>query len=240
MDADTEASTRAREASAPLPPWATTTLAVALGVAAVVAGVSVVAVASGSHQLDVLGDGLFTVLVWLSLPAAVLALRRAQRARLTAVLVVALVVSIGVRLWIVRPQAPDGAGGATYEEVVGEVEADLRHGLDEVAPGGWRVLDGGPGPSRCVDRFGRDRGAVYGGPAIVVADGLGVDSQRRLAATLAAPGRQVQGPAVGTPVELRGQDEEEVVVRLEPDAGGGGSTTITVVTPCLRTGSPGG
>lgn len=213
--------------------------AAALGLPALVASAVVVATAvDADHQVDALGPAALALLIGLGVPA-VFVVARARRwpPVVTAVGVVVTVGLVaGTTAWLVRPQAPDGSAHPfTYDEAVRAVSTDATAWLESVAPGRWEQLhDARPTP--CDDRFGRERGAGYGGPSYRVDAVLTPAQVDDLEHTVAdAPERELQAEAYGRPTSFRGQDQQRIVIRLNTLAGED-TSTVEVVTPCLRAG----
>lgn len=207
-----------------------------LCVPAVVASGWIVGLASGPDQVNVLGDAALVLLAWLSVPLSFLLLRRIDRGPWTAALgiVVATCLSLAFTVWISRPQAPDGSAHPhSYEETVSQVSGDVESWLEKTEPGRWHRLDRSRESSPCVDRYGRDRGAVYGGPWYGVDGVFSPDRFDEFERATSGPGREIQAEAFGRPEDLRGQRHDRVVIRLTVFEDQGRST-IEIVTPCLR------
>ena len=208
----------------------------ALCLPAVIASGRVLNLASGSDQVNVLGDAALTFLAWLSIPLVFVAARTRRWGSAAAVagIVVASSLALALTLWIARPQAPDGAGYSYgYEEAVTLVSGDVTRWLDEAVPGGWSRGDQYSETSLCVDRFGRDRGAVYGGPWYEMNGTLTRAEFEEFERAVSGPGREIQAQEFDRPEALLGQHHEQIVIRLNTFEDQGRST-IEIVSPCLR------
>jgi hypothetical protein len=191
--------------------------------------------ARGEYVLDIADDACVVLLLWMSLPVINVVLWRRVRFRWNAgICVVAAAVSLGVTLWVVRPQAPDGSSyDTTYEEAVRELEADLRQGLDEAVPGQW-AKEPGISPDPCVDQFGRSRGAVHGVDYYELEVVLTRPQFEALLAVVGRSDRDVEAPRFGRPVHLDGADTKRMGIRLDDAFGDGQRSRIELFTPCLR------
>ena len=142
--------------------------------------------------------------------------------------------SLVFTMWIVRPQAPDGTKFAfTYDEAVSAATRDVTGWLDQAVPGAWTEKD--RAETHCTDRFGRWRGAVYGGPFFQVGSLFTAAQFEQFEHVVGGPDREVQAERFGRPESFRGQRHDRIVIRLRTfqDAN---QSTIEIVTPCLRAG----
>jgi hypothetical protein len=203
-----------------------------LGLPATIAAGRVLEQASGSYEVDVLDDAALAFVAWFGFGlVAMVAWSVTKSRQVTATLVVVgAIAATALTSWLIRPQAPDGSAHAhSYWEEVGGVSADLTDWLDRT--GRWRMTTDSHSP--CVDQFGRERGAIYGGPSFEVAAVIGSEQFERLVGSVAGPGREIQADRFGIPAVYRGDQSERTIIRLEVHASEGRST-IEVVTPCLR------
>ncbi|MFV0316120.1 MAG: hypothetical protein ACK5O2_04050 [Microthrixaceae bacterium] len=214
----------------------TTVGCIALCVPAVIAAGMVLGIADSAEQANVLGDAALTFVVWLAAPLMFTILRSKHRPLSAVVLGTAVVAALATvfTLWLTRPQAPDGSDHPyTYDEAVSEVANDVTGWLTQVANGEWSEVETSSTGTPCEDRFGRDRGAVYGGPRYEVNAVFTSDQVAELERAVARPDREVQAVDFGRPEALLGQHHDQIVIRLNTFEDQGAST-IEVVTPCLR------
>lgn len=164
-------------------------LLVVLPFAAFIAVMSVSAPGEGT-QFDVLKPALHAFAVWW-LPILVLIgfrlLSTSNRWILLAVSMAGLVCA-GYTIWLVRPQAPDGAGRESLQSAEHQLTADIDTAFRNADIGGWTVHPEQWGPHPCSDVFGRDRGAAKAWLSITHPEGFSLDHLRRLQTALSDEG----------------------------------------------------
>jgi hypothetical protein len=198
--------------------------------------------AVGEYAFDVFGQAELALLAWLAVPTAFLLvwgrLRRSPRWRApvaAAAAVGAAVAALVFAGWLIRPTAPDGGDRpATREEGEQRLAAEVGPALDELATGRWhQVADTG---ERCLDTFGRNRGASHGAFEARVERGLDAAELDRAAARLVAAGWS-RGPlpwsrALGFSATRDGY-RLDLETRREPGSARSW-TNVVGTTPCLR------
>lgn len=203
----------------------------------------------GPQQFDVVPSAVSAFLVWLPVPVVAfmlwaLGVPRRWAMRVVAVLALA---AMGGSLWLVRPQAPDGAGRESLgagivwlEESVDRAFADADVTVGTKRP--WAP------PTPCTDRFGRERGAATSGFSVERGTKFSLDELERLAQAFRNEGWEaavVDDSAIGGP--LRRVEAERDGYRFRTDGtflddpeGTSDWGGARASTPCLRTEDLGG
>ena len=195
-------------------------LLVALGVPALIAA-WVVSLASGSYQMDALGPAMNVFLVWLVVGGWLARHHSGSR-------------GVWFTLHSTENDAPDGSSfEEDFDQASVRVTNEVEGALDLALPGRWEAWEDNQFPpplQRCIDTFGRSRGAGASS-ATWFLEGEVSDVE------VAELDRLLRSPQTDFRVERRGErfqewdSERRFVIYLEQGADG---WRLDAYLPCLR------